>query len=667
MPPKLRAFVPARRSVAALVALVAATAFATPAAAVRIMDFNLLNWGGSSGLTRTGFMLSITRGIAPDVVVAQEVTDQGGVDLFLTSVLNWREPGQWASAPFDNGPDTDNALWYKPSKWTYLDKKQVHTALRDITRWHLRLAGYNSAEAEVYIYSMHLKASTGFEAQRLEEMKICRRDAETTLPFGAHVLMCGDMNTYNYSSETCFQWALSDTGQNIGRMRDVIAQVGQWHDSFTYAPFHTQSPRTLQFGGGATGGMDDRFDWILASYNWQDGFGMDLDASTYKAYGNNGAHCCNGAINTGTVAPYSQTAMDSLMNASDHIPVQVDVIVPSKAAASTPALAFGSVFVGPDVEQPLSLSNPVTDLPADGLNYSFDTAPAGFTAPVTAFVAPPQASGPVHAIGMQAGSPGPRNASLGIFTDAPDQSFLEITLTGSVLAHAKPSTDSLTIVPDALVDFGTQSSGGFSDQPAIVRNAGGFDPFQGKLRVAAAAITGPDAARFSLVEPFAAALIGAEGARYDVHFDDSGLTSDSTFTADLVFQTEDDPSVPNALSPLAPVTFHLAAAFTGSTVGVGDELPTATLLYAPTPNPVVSSRVALRFDLATAGRASLELYDVRGRRVALLADGERPAGRHTIAWDGRDAGNRPVASGVYFVRLVTAQGAQSKRFLVLQP
>src|SRR5690348_7795199 len=97
----LRAF--ARRSVAALVAIAAACAANTAFATTRIMDYNLLNWSGSSGPARVGYMLSITRGIQPDIVIGQEVVDQGGVDLFTNSVLNWREPGEWTSAPFSNG------------------------------------------------------------------------------------------------------------------------------------------------------------------------------------------------------------------------------------------------------------------------------------------------------------------------------------------------------------------------------------------------------------------------------------------------------------------------------------------------------------------------------------------------------------------------------------
>lgn len=658
---------PVRRSVIACLLALSAVALAAPqASAARMMNYNLLNWSGVSGPARTGHMLSVTRGIGADLVIGQELIDQAGVDLFLSSVLNWREPGQWVSAPFDNGPDTDNGMWYKPSKWTYLDKKEVPTALRNATRWHLRLAGYNAVEAEVYVYSFHLKASSGStnEALRLAEMKIIRRDAETTLPLGSHVLFCGDYNVYT-SSETPFQWALSDTGQNIGRMKDPINRLGAWNSNTSFALVHTQSPRSLQFGGGATGGVDDRFDFILESYNMDDGQGMDLAESTYKTYGNDGLHCCNSAINDPpTNAAIGQLAADSLMNASDHMPVQVDFVVPAKLGLSTPSIAFGTVIQGGPADQPLSISNPA-EIPGDALDYTFDTAPAGFTAPASSFAVPAGATGPVHVISMDTGTIGFKSASLGLFSDAPDFRFVDIGLGGTVVEHAEASLDSLALAVIDTVDFGTQSAGGFSDQPARVWNLG-FNALQAQLRVTGASITGDAAARFSLVEPFAPALLGLDAARYDVHFNDSGVTADSTFEALLTFATADDPALPGAIA-LGPVSYRLLARFTASTVGVEpDALPTATLLYAPTPNPVRTGRLALRFDLAQAGRASIELYDVRGRRVAVLGDGERPAGRHSVTWNGLDSAQRPVANGVYFVRLVTPQGAQSRRFLMLQ-
>jgi len=52
-----------------------------------------------------------------------------------------------------------------------------------------------------------------------------------------------------------------------------------------------------------------------------------------------------------------------------------------------------------------------------------------------------------------------------------------------------------------------------------------------------------------------------------------------------------------------------------------------------------------------AGRLDAALFDVRGRRIAVLLSGARvAAGASEIAWDGRDDGGRRVPAGVYFVR-----------------
>lgn len=62
---------------------------------------------------------------------------------------------------------------------------------------------------------------------------------------------------------------------------------------------------------------------------------------------------------------------------------------------------------------------------------------------------------------------------------------------------------------------------------------------------------------------------------------------------------------------------------------------------------------------------SVEVFDVRGRRVARLFRGEMPAGRTSgLSWDGTDENGRAVPSGIYFVRLKT-NGATVSRKLVL--
>ena len=78
-----------------------------------------------------------------------------------------------------------------------------------------------------------------------------------------------------------------------------------------------------------------------------------------------------------------------------------------------------------------------------------------------------------------------------------------------------------------------------------------------------------------------------------------------------------------------------------------------TALLAPAPNPL-AGEATLTFALADPGEVELAVYGVDGRRVCVLASGWREAGLHHAMWDGRDDGRRPVAPGVFHVRLSAA-------------
>ena len=68
------------------------------------------------------------------------------------------------------------------------------------------------------------------------------------------------------------------------------------------------------------------------------------------------------------------------------------------------------------------------------------------------------------------------------------------------------------------------------------------------------------------------------------------------------------------------------------------------------PNPF-NPRTSIVLSLPTAGRARIEIYDLRGRLVRQLVDEELPAGEYTRSWSGLDDQGRRVGSGVYLVRL----------------
>lgn len=75
-----------------------------------------------------------------------------------------------------------------------------------------------------------------------------------------------------------------------------------------------------------------------------------------------------------------------------------------------------------------------------------------------------------------------------------------------------------------------------------------------------------------------------------------------------------------------------------------------TLALRAYPNPF-NPRTDLQFSLETDGRVRVEIFDVRGRRLALIDEGDYAAGTHTLRWNGRDAKGQGLPSGVYLARL----------------
>ncbi len=64
-------------------------------------------------------------------------------------------------------------------------------------------------------------------------------------------------------------------------------------------------------------------------------------------------------------------------------------------------------------------------------------------------------------------------------------------------------------------------------------------------------------------------------------------------------------------------------------------------------NPVTT----IDYSLASAGHTTIRVYDLSGRVVRTLVDGDAEPGEHKVVWDGTtDAGQR-AASGVYFVKM----------------
>lgn len=77
------------------------------------------------------------------------------------------------------------------------------------------------------------------------------------------------------------------------------------------------------------------------------------------------------------------------------------------------------------------------------------------------------------------------------------------------------------------------------------------------------------------------------------------------------------------------------------------------------PNPV-SGLTVLSFTLGRTSHVTLKVYDVAGNVVTILEDGSRNAGHHSVSWN-----TKGVASGIYFVKLITPEFTAYRKVIVL--
>ena len=81
------------------------------------------------------------------------------------------------------------------------------------------------------------------------------------------------------------------------------------------------------------------------------------------------------------------------------------------------------------------------------------------------------------------------------------------------------------------------------------------------------------------------------------------------------------------------------------------------------PNPF-NPTTTLSFSVPTEGVVSLNIYDMTGRLVSTLVDGNLEQGYHSITWNGMDNNNHAVSSGMYIYSL-NGEGVSITKKMVL--
>ncbi len=286
---------------------------------LKLVSYNALNFENTPSNNRAVYFRTVLSELQPDILMVQELIDGSGAALFRDSVMVAIDTN-YAMAPFISSFDTDRNIYYRKDKLEVLEAVRIDTELRDIQQYKLNHIESGTA---FYVFTLHLKATSGDDAQRAREIDSLLK-VTAMLPDSLPRIVGGDFNIYD-ENEPAYINILDDTqpGYFIDPLRDSLSTV--WNNAGN-ARFHTQSTRTRSFGGGSTGGLDDRFDLMLFSPQAFDGDKMQyIDGSTY-AFGNDGNHY-NDSINSPPVTAVTMEMADALHRASDHLPLVAEVVI----------------------------------------------------------------------------------------------------------------------------------------------------------------------------------------------------------------------------------------------------------------------------------------------------------------------------------------------------
>ncbi|MBN2379106.1 S8 family serine peptidase [candidate division WOR-3 bacterium] len=111
----------------------------------------------------------------------------------------------------------------------------------------------------------------------------------------------------------------------------------------------------------------------------------------------------------------------------------------------------------------------------------------------------------------------------------------------------------------------------------------------------------------------------------------------------------------------APYTAIATTCMHVSDKDLENQKPEIEVLQIPGLNSAI-----IRFELFNPAHTCISVYDASGGKVKILIDGEQPAGRNELRWEGYDDAGRSVSSGVYFVCLSTDQYRASIKMVLIK-
>jgi flagellar hook assembly protein FlgD len=88
-------------------------------------------------------------------------------------------------------------------------------------------------------------------------------------------------------------------------------------------------------------------------------------------------------------------------------------------------------------------------------------------------------------------------------------------------------------------------------------------------------------------------------------------------------------------------------------------------LMQNSPNPF-SGSTRISYKLHEASPVRLQIFNIKGQLVHELPSLEKAAGEHSWDWDGRDAGGKTCATGIYLYKVHSGRYSASKKMILLR-
>lgn len=335
---------------------------------LHVMHYNLLYYGNSAFCNESNnntdqkdaYLRTIVEYMKPDIFTVNEMSK---VQSYQTRVLEEvfmqlsYADFEMAEAPNIANASIVNQLYYNTDKLVLHSQEVAQSYIRDINVYRLYYKTQGLVNGDTVFLNCivgHLKSgdNSGDEAKRVIMVENTIDYLEANGHPGNYLFM-GDFNFYR-SSDDAFQLMITNPDP-IFRFYDPVDEIGSWHNNAAYQDVHTQSTRTSG-GCGASGGMDDRFDFILTNQvirdETEDLYYVD---GSYWALGQDGERL------NGTIVDPPNTSMpayiiDALFGMSDHLPVVMDLYVddPVSVAENNFASSLDVKFRNP-AQQSLSM------------------------------------------------------------------------------------------------------------------------------------------------------------------------------------------------------------------------------------------------------------------------------------------------------------------------